>query len=166
MTTINKTISLSRSDERRLWAKIEKTDGCWLWTAGKTPAGYGKFWLSGATELAHRIVYIALVGTVPYNLTLDHTCRVRHCVNPDHLDPVTQQENTLRSPIAPAAINAKKTHCLKGHPYSAANTHIANGRRREERQCRECSRIRTLARQRANGAVPRQFTKRGPACGF
>jgi hypothetical protein len=82
--------------EERVWAKVEKTEGCWLWTAAISPNGYGKFMVSGRPVNAHRLVYQLTVGPIPDGLDLDHLCRVRHCVNPDHLEPVTRSENLLR----------------------------------------------------------------------
>lgn len=154
---------LCTTAEQRFWAKVQISDRCWLWLAGLTPAGYGKFWLDGETVLAHRVAYELIKGPIPDGLTLDHVCRIRRCVRPDeeHCDPATQRINTLRSPIAPAAINARKTHCAQGHPFDRSNTyHTAKG----HRMCRTCCRIRTLLRQRAAGAVPRHFTTRPQAC--
>lgn len=78
------------------WAKVEKTSTCWLWTAGRTTGGYGQCY-SPAKGYAHRTAYELLVGAIPYGMTLDHLCRVRHCVNPAHLEPVTSAENTRRA---------------------------------------------------------------------
>ena len=75
-------------------------------------------------------------GPIPEGLTLDHLCRVRACVNPAHLEPVTLRENTLRSPSAPTAINARKTECLRGHAFTPENTWV----HRSRRCCRECKR--------------------------
>ena len=119
------------------WAKVDKSDpeGCWLWT-GALSDGYGSFGIEGhRTKGAHRYAYETLVGPVPSGLQLDHLCRVRNCVNPDHLEPVTQRENLLRSEGA-AARNARKTHCENGHPFDDENTSSTNGKRR----CRACGR--------------------------
>lgn len=86
--------------EKRLWAKVNKRGpgGCWLWTATVNHAGYGRFCIGGRgnTGLAHRVVYEFLVGPVPEGLQLDHSCNVRRCVNPKHLEPVTAAENWRR----------------------------------------------------------------------
>jgi hypothetical protein len=107
--------------------------GCWLWT-GATTTGYGVLKVDGKRWLAHRWSYEQLVGPVPVGLQLDHLCRVRRCVNPAHLEPVTLRENVLRG-VGPSAVNAAKTECQNGHPFNDANTCItAVGNRR----CREC----------------------------
>jgi HNH endonuclease len=106
----------------RFWAKVspEPNSGCWLWTAYSDPKGYGRFMLrEGKPMLAHRMAFIALVRD-PGALDLDHLCRVRCCVNPDHLEPVTNAENTRRGRAGEN--NRTKTHCPKGHAYDAVNT--------------------------------------------
>lgn len=119
----------------RFWTKIEKIGGCWLWTAYTDHKGYGRFKLDGKAERAHRVSYEALVGPIPEGLQLDHLCRVRSCVNPDHMEAVTNRENCMRGDTLPAA-NAIKTHCPRGHEYSVENTYVHLG----GRTCRECMR--------------------------
>lgn len=85
----------------RFWAKVavDNETGCWLWTAGYRRGGYARFRYAGAGSkngAAHRFSYEKLIGPVSGGLQLDHLCRVRHCVNPAHLEPVTPRENTLR----------------------------------------------------------------------
>jgi len=85
----------------RFWARVEVTKTCWLWTGSRSRDGYGKF--EPATSVfykAHRFAYETVVGPIPEGLTLDHLCRVRRCVNPDHLEPVTNQENLLRGRLS------------------------------------------------------------------
>jgi len=106
--------------------------GCWVYDGHIAVNGYGK--TDG--KLVHRLVYEALVGPIPEGLQLDHLCRNRACYNPAHLEPVTDSENKLRSPLMGRA-NASKTHCAGGHPYDETNTyHTPSG----QRQCRTCVR--------------------------
>ncbi|MFH8619155.1 HNH endonuclease signature motif containing protein [Streptomyces sp. NPDC017979] len=103
----------------RFWSKVD-VGLCWEWSAGLTPAGYGKFWQGGKTRLAHRVSWELLVGEIPDGLPLDHLCRNICCVNPDHLEPVSTAENTARSSNrqALAAQKAAVTHCSNGHSYA------------------------------------------------
>jgi hypothetical protein len=136
---------------RRFWAKVNRTDGCWLWTAGTTTRvpghGYGRYLNEGKEVLAHRFAYEVAHGPIPDGLVLDHLCRVGLCVRPDHLEPVTIAENTRRGDVGRLnkLRNAAITHCPQGHPYDEQNTY--SGRNRLSRQCRACS------RQRHNGAT-------------
>lgn len=124
-----------QSTEERFWAKVNRTDGCWEWAASKQSAGYGQFFLEGKMILAHRYAYESAVGVIEAGLQLDHLCRNRACVNPLHLEPVTQQDNLARGEIG--VHNSSKTRCPAGHQYVAGNTYIyPNGRR----ACLECSR--------------------------
>lgn len=105
--------------------------GCWLWTASRSENGYGRVRVCGAEWKAHRYVFTALRGPVTRGLDLDHLCRVRACVNPDHLEPVTRSENLRRGHFP----NSAKTHCPKGHPYAGTNLRINSRGRRECVQC-------------------------------
>ena len=116
-------------------------DGCWLWTravTGKPPKDYGQLWFKKQRSLAHRFAYETLVGPIPEGLTIDHLCRRARCVNPDHLEPVTNRENILRG-VGLAAQRARQTHCVHGHAFDAANTGIRPDGRRD---CRACARER------------------------
>lgn len=118
----------------RLSSKIViDPSGCWLWTASLR-GGYGQFGVDGTTRAAHRVVYEMLVGAVPDGLELDHTCRVRSCVNPSHLEPVTHRENVLRGE-GHGAVNARKTHCLHGHELDGVNVY----RYGVGRHCKACA---------------------------
>lgn len=110
--------------------------GCWLWVGFTGRDGYGRHQAAGRHRLAHRTAYEAFVGPIPDGLQLDHLCRVRHCVNPEHLEAVTQQINVLRG-VSPIAQHARKTHCINGHPFNAENTRFNH---RGWRQCRACQR--------------------------
>lgn len=123
--------------EKRFWSHVEKTLTCWLWLGAKTRGGYGSCgdpWNPGKTMLAHRRSWRAVNGPVPGGLQLDHICRVRNCVRPEHLDLVTGWENTLRGNNHVAA-NARKTHCLRGHALSGPNLRVTPA----GRVCRACS---------------------------
>jgi len=124
----------------RFWAKVEKTENCWNWTAGKFWNGYGQFWLGGTVVKAHRFAYVITKGRIPKSLVVDHLCRNRACVNPDHLELVTNKENLLRGE-GWAAVRARKTHCPQGHPYTGDN--ILIGKKGIGRSCRTCSLIRS-----------------------
>jgi hypothetical protein len=112
----------------------EPTSGCWLFTGSLSPTGYGRITLPGGVKgYAHRVVYERVRGAIASDRELDHLCRVRCCVNPDHLESVTHQVNLLRG-AGPSAIHAKKTHCPKGHAYSGHNLTHWGG----QRCCRAC----------------------------
>lgn len=142
-------VKLVMGDPARRFAALYAVDpsGCWPWTGWTDPNGYAKFTTGKKAHLAHRWSYEQHVGPIPDGLVLDHLCRVRHCVNPEHLEPVLQKVNALRGYGVPA-LNARKTHCKRGHEFDAANTYIdpTSG----ARQCRRCKADRArLSRQRA-----------------
>lgn len=121
--------------EERFWRKVNKTSTCWLWT-GTCPLGYGQFTIrAGIKVKAHRFAYEALIGPIPDGMELDHLCRVKNCVNPGHLEPVTAQENIRRG--VPFRASRLKTQCVNGHPYTEETTSWWHGRR----HCRVCHRI-------------------------
>lgn len=138
--------------QSRFWAKVEKGEDCWIWTAGTFRGGYGQFPFGGRSWQAHRFAYTSLVGDIPAGLQLDHLCRRPSCVNPKHLEPVTHQENVLRGVSMPADC-ARRTHCPQGHPYDAENTTL---RSRGSRECRECNRERRRRRYAENRAEERE----------
>lgn len=107
----------------------EPNTGCWIWTGFTDRDGYGRAASTGKSpQPAHRWVYSVMVGDIPRGLHLDHKCKQRCCVNPDHLEPVTPRENLMRSQTL-QKINAEKTHCIHGHPFNEENTYFYNGYR-------------------------------------
>lgn len=132
----------------RFAANIKLSDGCWEWIGTKRNKGYGSFYIHGTFYVqAHRFCYELLSGPIPAGLTLDHLCRNTSCVNPDHLEPVTNRENTLRG-FNPCAMNARKTRCKNGHEFTQENI-FRNYR--GGRGCVTCNRTyqREWARQKA-----------------
>lgn len=122
----------------RFWTKIQRdADGCWLWTANINNGGYGTFHNGDRDVKAHRYAYELMVGPIPEGLVIDHLCRVRRCVNPGHLDPVTAEENVRRGE-GPTAVNARKARCHRGHPLDYVDSQGA-------RQCSTCRTVRSAA---------------------
>ncbi len=136
---MNNLLKASKKTLQRFWKKVDKTSskkGCWLWVSSKRSNGYGQFCYRRKPKKAHRLLYAMLEGKIPKNKTLDHLCRVRHCVNPGHLEVVMCRENILRGEGL-AAIHAQKTQCKRGHPFTIENTY-QNGK--NGRGCRVCRR--------------------------
>lgn len=113
----------------RLMAKVEITDTCWLWIGHVMPNGYGTISAPGRSSLVHRVSYEEHVGPIPEGNQIDHRCRVRNCVRPDHLEPVTGAENVRRA-------GAAKTHCKHGHELTTENTYVEPTHHR--RSCVTC----------------------------
>ncbi len=115
--------------------------GCLLWIGANTGNGYGQFWAAGRLHLAHRWAYERWVGQIPDGLQIDHTCNVRNCVNPQHLEAVTSQENWHRAiarGVIPGSYQLNKPQCSKGHLYADGNLRLRpNG----HRVCRACQRM-------------------------
>ena len=131
-----------KNTEQVILSKVEEGVVCWKWLGTIGSKGYGRTRWNGKYMHSHRAVYEILRGEVSPELQLDHLCRNRACVNPDHLEPVTAKVNVLRGEGL-AAVNAKKTHCPKNHEYSNENTYIL----RNHRYCKECSRVKLRLRR-------------------
>jgi hypothetical protein len=126
--------------ESAFWAKVNKTDTCWLWTASRCGKGlYGQF----RGDLAHRVSYRLAKDEIPVGLEIDHLCRVKLCVNPLHLEAVTSSENKRRA----APFNLKQV-CKHGHAMNGENVIFTQGVRR----CRECYREKSRMHMRRKRA--------------
>lgn len=112
--------------------------GCWLWLGSVLADGYGQA-RHGKDTRAHRVAHEIFIGPIPGGLVVDHLCGVKTCVNPAHLEAVTQAENVRRA-------NAHRTHCPHGHAYSGANVYIRPGS--NTRACRACHNIQARRRTR------------------
>jgi hypothetical protein len=127
----------------RLYAVAES--GCWLWTGALDRKGYGRFRLAGAAVPAHRAAHVLFIGEIPTRFVIDHLCRNPRCVNPAHLEAVTNRTNVIRG--LSAAANRRRgdrtTHCPRGHEYTADNTRLSS---KGWRVCRQCE----AARHRRN----------------
>lgn len=149
---------------------------CLTWTGSKTTAGYGHVRISGTNHYVHRLVYEAHHGPIPKRLdgdraVLDHRCRNRACANIDHLELVTNRENILRGDIKRAAPKvpgprkprALKTHCKRGHAFTAENTYLKPDGRRECRACLQAYREERTVREREQrpAASPRTTCGKG-----
>jgi hypothetical protein len=137
----------------RFWIKVVDTGTCWLWTGTRARNGYGRFRKDhgGPSFAAHRLAYELLVGPIPEGHDLDHLCRVRRCVNPAHLEPVTRAVNLARGSTEHWGANRNKDRCDNGHEMTEANTYVRPDRpnRRECRKCRRAAGARHRTSHRA-----------------
>jgi hypothetical protein len=151
--------------EERFWAYVDKNGTisdyrpdlgpCWQWT-GFLYRGYGHIRLGGLGSPvtgAHRYSYEIAKGSIPDGLQVDHLCRNKACVNPDHLEPVTAHENFHRNPNNPAILGRSKTHCPRGHAYDEENTRYYNGGRFCHRCHIEGQRTRRAERRAAKAVA-------------
>ncbi len=133
---------LSPEQIERFWSKVEVPEQpscCWEWTGYRLPNGYGRFMFNDKEFYAHRVVCAILTKDPGPTLTIDHLCRNRGCVNPDHLEAVTQKVNNLRG-FSSSALKARQTHCIHGHEFTPENTLLQGGKR----SCRMCAYRRSM----------------------
>jgi hypothetical protein len=124
-----------RNTEEKFWDMVEPTGFCWLWAGRKSAEGYAAYWLNGHTRPVHHIAFELLLGeTPPPGMHLDHLCRTRHCVNPDHLEVVTPAANSRRANLP----KMTRTHCTHGHEWTPENTLPMP----ESKRCRQCILVR------------------------
>lgn len=138
-----------KTAQERFWARVDKagpiplvqgvTGHCWVWTGLPNDHGYGRFSVERRILLAHRWAYMQSRGAIPAGLELDHLCRQRECVRPDHLEAVTHAENVRRGNAG--MHHSAKTHCKNGHPFNEANTRHTS----RQRVCLPCARARNAA---------------------
>lgn len=129
---------------------VNKTqNGCWEWIGRLSPSGYGLFTLCGYVIHSHRISYEFHKSKIPKKAVIDHLCRNRKCINPDHLEAVTQKENIHRG-LGVAAQNILKTHCVRGHEYTKENTTILKHGYRECKKCRKIHTVNRYQRHKSN----------------
>jgi hypothetical protein len=145
-----------RDTAERFWSHVDRSGDCWVWTGSLNHLGYARFFVTIAPRQrvslgAHVWAWQMVNGPVPEGKELDHLCRNRACVRPDHLEAVTHHENVLRGETL-AAANVRKTHCPQGHPYSPENTYILHAGNGTQRQCKICSHARATAFMKAKRA--------------
>ena len=122
----------NKSPEERLQMSRRGDEECWPWVGTLDRDGYG----IASHSRAHRWAYEHLVGQIDPNLTIDHLCSNRSCVNPAHMEPVPIRVNVLRAETGITAQNARKTKCVNGHEFTPENTYSPPGK--TGRQCRQC----------------------------
>jgi hypothetical protein len=137
---------LSDAEIARFHTKIRSEAQCLIWTDSLDRDGYGAFWLQGRNRRAHRVAWFMHYGAIPAGAVINHVCRNRACVNPQHLEALQPGDHALRDSVSAPALNARKTHCPEGHEYD--QTVVWGGKR--QRVCSICQR----AKQR------RQYAKR------
>jgi len=117
---------------KRFWDKVETTNSCWNWKGCLNNAGYGMFRVNGKNYSPHRFSFETFIHKIPENMIIDHLCKNRSCVNPAHLDFVTNQENIRRG----KNYQSKQTHCKRGHEFNAINSRLSIDGKRVCKICR------------------------------
>ncbi len=141
--------SMSIAQRIAAFSIVDEASGCWLWRQSLYSNGYARLTFKGKIYLAHRKSYETHVGPIPPGLDLDHLCRVRRCVNPAHLQPVSRSVNVSRGLVSTEHnwnCGQNVTHCPKGHPYDVENTRMY----KTHRLCRQCARLQSADYYRRN----------------
>lgn len=128
------------TEQERFESKFVKGVGCWEWLGLLDKDGYGMFGVKRKTVRAHRYSFELYKTKIKKDLVIDHLCRNPKCVNPEHLEQVTQRENKARGFGAPA-LNSRKTHCIANHPLKGKNLYVQP--KTGKRFCRTCDRRRS-----------------------
>jgi len=131
----------ARTLEERFWAKVERGEGCWLWTASRTSTGYGQINVDHRPLKAHRVAWELTYGPIPDGLFVCHHCDVPLCCRPDHLFLGNDADNMRDCAAKGRNGMTRKTHCKYGHPFDEVNTKWVDGRKRK---CRTCLRVQSL----------------------
>ena len=126
--------------KERLFSYSETKNDCRLWKGVRKAEGYCQININGKFFGVHRVAYTLNKGAIPNGYVVDHLCGVRQCINPDHLEAVTQQENAKRATRSLTTINAKKTHCIRGHTFDKDNTY-RRPNNPNKRDCKACMKL-------------------------
>ena len=148
--------SVTSETAEKFWSFVSTGDGCWEWTGTRGKAGYGVLYIDGRQFRAHRVSYFLAHGTIDNTLVIDHLCKNKRCVNPGHLELVTEAVNALRSD-APPAVNARKVACDNGHPLTDGNVYVwpSTG----YKTCLTCRDVKYSAANRAKYAANKEAIK-------
>lgn len=144
MKTRNPFLDIPKFNHEEFLTKIKVIGECWEWQGAILSNGYGGLTINLRSYKAHRVSYDLFNGNLSNKLLIDHTCRNRLCVNPDHLRQVTDKVNVTENSISIPYLNSIKSHCQKGHEFTHENTKMEKW---GSRRCRECEKLRSIRRR-------------------